>query len=129
MQAIVFTLINVGREIIEHMDAGFCFMAQIMVYLWNLNVVVIEWMGAFVISAFALLFEVGVELFVTLIKLATAILPGMPTEPGDNIAISGIAQANVYVPVSELVALTGAWSAVFAAVGLYKMSKFIRGGG
>jgi hypothetical protein len=88
---------------------------------------VVSWAVGWVLSSI-------VALLVAVLGVVVGMLPDMPTEwPNASTAwttlLSGAAIANRYIPVTEILTYLSLFAALYGLLGVWKLIKFIRGGG
>lgn len=120
------------QQLIQSIWRGFTWLGEMLggwlSALWAAFVGIVEFFAAWVASFFANLALLVVEGLFALVLGALRLLPAMPEAPEVG-ALTGLEVANRYFPLGEVMALGGVWAAVFSAVGLYKLAKFVRGAG
>lgn len=99
--------------------------------LWSGFVSMVEFFSAWAISFFVNLLD---TLIGGTLEALTVIVSWFPLLEGELAAPTitvpdWIATANRYVPIVEGVGFGATWSAVFGAIFVYKLAKFVRGGG
>lgn len=75
-----------------------------------------------------------VALLVAVLGLVVGLLPDMPTEwptlgSAWTTLLSGAAIANRYIPITEILTYLSLFAALYGLLGVWKLVKFIRGGG
>lgn len=86
---------------------------------------ILTWAGDLVLAALGLL----VKLVGLLLTAAVAVLPPVPDLPQAGGLPSILGQANYFVPLDLAFQLLTVLGVVYGAIWLYKLGKFLRGGG
>lgn len=120
--------------IIGTLANGFTWVGQWIVSavttVWGAILLVLDAILGVVVALIGVLGTVIVSIFGVVLTVLLAALPDVP-EP-DHAGVSGIsalAAANQYVPVAEALTLLPVVGAIAGGIGVYKLAKFIRGGG
>lgn len=97
---------------------------------WNAVLLLLDAILAVVVGLIGVVGTVIVGLFSLLLTAVLALIPSLPE--ADTAAaggVSALAAANQYVPLAESLALLPVVATVVGGIGIYKLAKFIRGGG
>lgn len=123
MSAIVNTLAN-------GLNAVGSWLVQIVSGVWDVVLLAFDAIGAFLVGLVGLLVTGIVLVLGILLDLLLSAVPDMPQADQTGIGgISALQAANAYVPLGEALALLPVMGAVAGGIGVYKLAKFIRGGG
>lgn len=129
MGALIATIVNFARRLFQFfLNIWDVFVSWIYV-VWDASMRVIDVLLSLFVQVFVFLAQFLADTLIFILWLAVSILPSMPDGPELSGVGGIISQSNRYIPVGELAALSGVWAAIFAAIGLYKMAKFVRGAG
>ena len=82
------------------------------------------WLLSFFTNAIGYIVETGLAALLVIVGW----FPDLPAAPSWEFP-GWLVDANRYVPLSEAVGLGATWAVIFGAVFLYKLAKFVRGGG
>lgn len=82
------------------------------------------------IDLVSMVVNLAVDLVFLIIVFAVSLLPPVPDLPSGGTLNTGLfALANYFFPFDTLLQLVAVLALVYAAVWLYKLGKFVRGGG
>ena len=102
------------------------FLGNLFSTLWNAFIGLFDWLAAFVIEVASFFLNLIVDTLFAVMYVFIAILPDMPQADHSGMSsLDALAFANNYFPVSEAIALLPLLGTIFAAIGVYKLIKFI----
>jgi hypothetical protein len=93
--------------------------------LWSGVQLIVDVLGALVVTVIGHVAAWLSVLVFGLLGLFTGLMPEAPEVPELGSALSTLADANRYVPVSEFLLLLPVWGAIFLGATLYKAWKAI----
>ncbi|TDE84657.1 hypothetical protein [Deinococcus sp. S9] len=103
---------------------------QLVQKFWNGLLEFLSSIVQFAVDLLVMILNLVVDAFFWIIIFAAHILPDVPDLPGSgSFDTNLLAVANYFFPVAEFLQGLTFIAAVYAGVGLYKLAKFIRGGG
>lgn len=123
MSAIVTTLANAMNWLGQ-------WLVGLLTTLWGVILLVLDAALAVVVSLVGTVGTVIVGVFGVLLGLLLNLLPDAVTADHSDVSgIQALSAANMYVPIAEVLTLLPVFGAVAGGIGIYKLAKFIRGGG
>lgn len=129
MQALINTIVSFATAIFDFFKGIWEVAVKWIRVVWNAAMDVADLLLSAFLQLFVWIVQGVTEVLLILFSLAVNLLPSMPDSPSVGSLGDIVTQANRYIPVSEMASMTGVWSAIFAAVGMYKLAKFVRGAG
>lgn len=100
-------------------------LADLLMLLWSGVQAILDVLGALLVTVIGHVAAWLATLVFGLLGLFTGLMPQAPEVPEIGSALSTLADANRYVPVSEFLVLLPVWGAIFLGATLYKAWKAI----